>query len=203
MGVQIASAKIQIVRLHILRWFSFDRSLFDRRKCALQLSHDGLGELTLQRKQVINRALIVLRPDLRVSSGIDEPHINSNPLAGSLYGSFKHTRNSQGSADLARILFGSPVMFNSRSANNLQVRDLCQVRQYVILHPINEVSIVLVIIESIERQDGNTLSVDQRGGVLRGSHCVRSCCSLGLTTNNAPQTTRTTMVPMATGRLTL
>ena len=68
---QLLAPKVAIIRNKVgCGWLLDDRFLCWRKLC-LELVGDGFGNLALDGKNVIERAMIIFRPQVRVGSGVD------------------------------------------------------------------------------------------------------------------------------------
>src|SRR5438874_1250316 len=93
----------------------------------------------------------------------------------------RHAELSPDFAEIARHL--ALVLHHTRTADDLQVRDPCQIGQNLVLHPVGEESVVGVTPEIIERQysdaflwNGRSLSCcgsNRRNGRCRSNICRR------------------------------
>src|SRR5437667_6943945 len=68
---ELLTAKIAIIREKICRGRLLNRSLLGRRKFCFKLLRNRLCNLALDGKDVIERAVVALRPEVRVTSCVD------------------------------------------------------------------------------------------------------------------------------------
>jgi hypothetical protein len=69
-------------------WFG-DRSYFALGDPGLELSRNGFGNFTLDRKNVGDIAIVGLRPEMRICAGVDELGIDSHPMSDALDATFR------------------------------------------------------------------------------------------------------------------
>src|SRR5215813_8196942 len=70
-----------------------------RRDCA----YDALGNLVLNDKDVFERTVVTLRPDVLSAARIDQLRSDAYAIAGFSNASFKHIANTEFAADLTHI----------------------------------------------------------------------------------------------------
>src|SRR4029078_12933541 len=98
-----ARAEIKIVSLQVLGWLFPNFGLFAAGKSDFELRCDRLRELTLERENVVQLAIVLLRTNLRGGPGVDKLDVHANAIAGYLDDSLKHIRHRQIAPDLLDI----------------------------------------------------------------------------------------------------
>src|SRR5262245_1779531 len=74
-------AEIKIIGLQILRGLPPNLGLFAGGKGCFELGCDRLRELTLEREDVLQFAIVLLRPNLAVRLGVNELGVNPHAIA--------------------------------------------------------------------------------------------------------------------------
>ena len=100
---QIYSTTVEIECGDIVRRSLLNGALFTRRKPGLQLIRDGLGDFTLDGKDVIDWSIIIFCPLVCVSACIDQLRIHSDLVAGALHAAFEQMGHSELLPYLAKI----------------------------------------------------------------------------------------------------
>src|SRR4030095_11711535 len=95
-----AGAKIKIIGLQILCGLLPNLILFAGGESCFELACNRLRDLTLEREDGLQLAIVLLRPNLRVGLGVDELGVNPDASAGNLHASFQHISNSQIASNL-------------------------------------------------------------------------------------------------------
>jgi hypothetical protein len=78
------------------------RLLADR-KLRLKLVSDRFGDIALYREDVGQIAIVGLRPQMRIGSGINQLRVNPYAITGSLNTSLQYMRHPKLLADLAQV----------------------------------------------------------------------------------------------------
>ena len=123
-----AGAEIKIIGLQILRGLTPNLSLFAGGESCFELGCDRLRELALQREDVLQLAIVFLRPNLGVRLGVDELSVDSHAIARNLEASLQHVYNAQVAPDLLHVSILAPVACDTTAADDLQVSPLCRDR---------------------------------------------------------------------------
>ena len=151
------SAKIEIVGGHVPRGLALDRSFFIGRKSGLELRSDFLRKLAFQEKQISLVLIVTLRPNLRVSAGIYQPGVESNPVTGLLRASFQHVRDTQRPANFSRVFSHATITGNTGTTDYFKIGNLAEIGNNVVLNAIQKVTVVALGIETDKGKHGNTL----------------------------------------------
>src|SRR5262245_25139754 len=134
-----ASAEIKIIGLQILRGLLPNLSLFVGGKGCLELGCDRLRELTLEREDILQFAIILLRPNLCVRLGVDELGVDPHPIAGNLHASLQHVRNTQLAPDQFHVSILAPVGCDTTAADDLQIPHFAKIGQNIVLNTIGKI----------------------------------------------------------------
>ena len=130
-------------------------SLFVGGEGCFELGCDRLRELTLEREDVLQFAIISFRPNLTVGLGIDELGVNSHAIARNLHASLQHVRNVQVATDLLQISILAAVRCDTTAADDLQISHLAEISQNIVLNTIGEIRRRAVVTQIFEGQDCN------------------------------------------------
>ena len=84
-----------VIGLQVVRVFAHDVPLLLQRELQLQRRHDLLHDLILQRKDVLQRAVIALGPQVIAGRGIDQLRGDPHLLARFLHTAFQHVPYAQ------------------------------------------------------------------------------------------------------------
>src|SRR5437667_9672988 len=134
---QRVSARVKIESREIGGGRSLDCGLLRRRKFGAQLISNGFGNLSLDRKNVIQWPVVMLGPKMNILARIEQLRADAHTIAGALHTTFEDVRNAKFPCDLAEIASNaSLVLHHAYSADHLQIRYLRQVRQDFVLYAI-------------------------------------------------------------------
>ena len=98
---------------------------------------DFLRDLTLDCEQIIQIAVVLLGPDVRVSARVDQLRVETKMRAGSADAALQNMRNPQIISDLAEISFAT-VIHDTGPADDFQIGDLRQLGQNIVLNAIDK-----------------------------------------------------------------
>src|SRR5260370_42134340 len=99
---ELLAPKVAIIRNEVgCGWLLDDRFLCWR-KFRLKLVRHGFGNLALDRKNVIERPMIIFCPKMRVGSGDDQLRADAHTISRALYVSFQHGRSAQRTRDVVQ-----------------------------------------------------------------------------------------------------
>ena len=134
-----AGAEIKIIGLQILRGLLPNLSLFAGGEGCFELGCDRLRELTLEREDVLQFAIVLLRPNLRVCLGVDELRVNPHAITRNLHASFQYVRNAQVVPDLLHVSILAPVGCDTTAADDLQISHFAEIGQNIVLNTIGKI----------------------------------------------------------------
>ena len=132
------------------------------------LDHVG-GDLVLDREDVVELAVVGLRPKVRVGAGLDQLRRDPHRVARLAHRAFEHVRHVQRPRDLRNRNLLALERERRRARRHLQLRNLRQQVQQLLRDAVGEVLLALVRTEIREREDG-----DRRAGCCRRDQCDRS-----------------------------
>ncbi len=93
---------------------------------------------------------------MHVIPRVDQLRVHPHFAAHALHAAFQQIRDAKLLTDLSQIARrAAPVLEDRSAADDLQIRDFCQISENLILHAIREVGVLLVVAEVFERQDSN------------------------------------------------
>src|SRR6266446_1742072 len=125
------------------------------RDLGVQPLGDSLRNLALDRKQVIQIALVLFGPDMRVRSRVDQLRIYMKPGTAPANTSLQHMRYSQLVTDLPHIPLAA-VIHHAGPADDFQIGDLRQLGQNVVLHTISERRVFSFLAKIFKWQNGDS-----------------------------------------------
>ena len=105
----------------------FDCGLFTRSNFRLKLVSDCLGDLALDRKNVIQRAVVLFSPLMQVGSRINQLRSNPHPFANTLHRPFKICVTPS-CRPISRRLRGVPVLYCITLVRLITFRSAIQAR---------------------------------------------------------------------------
>jgi hypothetical protein len=138
-----------------------------RRELRLERIGDGLRDLALDREDVLDVAVVALRPQVVVGGGLDQLHVDVHLVAGLLHAALENRGDAELHRDGLEILGLRLVALGRGAGNDLEVADAGQAREDLVLHAAGEVLVGLVLAQVLERQHGDRLG-RRRGGRVRG-----------------------------------
>ena len=113
---------------------------------------DFLRNLALDCEQIIQIAIVLLGPDMRVSARLDQLRIDTKMRAGSADAAFQNMRYTQIITDLTEISFAT-VIHDTGPADDFEVSNPRQLGQKVVLNAIDERPAFLLVAEIFKRQN--------------------------------------------------
>src|SRR5207247_610624 len=139
-------ASVKIERGNVTCRSLLDRILFAWRKLRLQLTSNRGRDLTLNREYIGKLAVISLRPELLVGSGIDPLRIHTQATGSTLHASFHDVRYSELLANFAQVALSAGLVLHCRcAADHFQVGDSGEIGQNFILDAICEVGVLFFL----------------------------------------------------------
>jgi hypothetical protein len=121
----------------------------------LKLVCNCLRDLALDRENIINRAIVVLRPDVSASAGVDQLGIQPNSASVPAHASFQNVRDTKGLTDLARVARAT-IWHDTRPANHLEIGDVGQLGQNVVLHAIGKEGVLFLLAQVFKWQHSDS-----------------------------------------------
>ena len=129
---------------------------------------DGAGDLGLQRQRIAQRSLELLRPDLRVAAGRDQPGVDAYPIRAAVLAAndrqrgFDDVVDAQLLADLDHRRRAIAELQHRRQRRHLQRLNLAERRDQLIGELVGEVGRRRIARDVSERQDRHAR--DRGGG---------------------------------------
>src|SRR5437867_8299477 len=133
----MTGARIEIESDEIAGRPALNRQFLSSRDFSAKLLSDFLRNLALDGKQVVQIAIVLLGPDVRVRAGVDQLRVHVKPGADSPDAALQHMGDSQLVTDLTHILLAA-IAHHAGSADHFQVGDFRKLGQNVVLHTIDE-----------------------------------------------------------------
>src|SRR5207248_8664798 len=100
---------------------------------------DRLGELALESENVLQFAVVLLRPNLCVCLRIDELGINPHAIARNLHASLQHARNAKVAPDLLHVSILTPIGCDTTAADDLEISHFAEIGQNIVLNTISKI----------------------------------------------------------------
>ena len=139
----------------------------------MQLVGNGFGDFALDGEDIIDGAIVVLRPLVRIGPGIDQLRVHPHFVAGALHAAFQEMRHPELLADLAQVARGAAlVLHHTGAADHFQVRHFRQRGQNLVLHAIGEKDVVRIAAHVVERKHGDAFVLSANGRRHRLSHSI-------------------------------
>ena len=138
----IVGARIELESDEIVGGLFLNGQSLGRCDFGVQAFGDFLRDLALDRKQIIQIAVVLLGPDVGISARVDQLRVESEMRAGSADAALQNVRYAQIISDLTHISFAT-VIHHTRPADDFQIGDPRQLGQNVVLHAIDEGRVVL------------------------------------------------------------
>src|SRR4029077_2892183 len=160
--LQVLHRVLKIVRLDkseiglaVFRGLAFESRFFRGRKLGLERVGDFLREIGLNGKHIRHIAIIIARPNMLVTVGVDQLHVYPHLVAGAADAAFENVRNSELLADLANIRSLAAITHDGSARDHFELTDFRKVGQNVILHSIGKEGVLLVVAQIFEWQHRN------------------------------------------------
>src|SRR5258707_12306728 len=107
---ELLAPKVAIIRNEVgCGWLLDDRFLCWR-KFRLKLVGNCFRNLALDGKNVIERAMIIFRPQVRVGPGVDHLRADPDTISGTLYVPFQNVSDTQATDDRAQIAYRPAIL---------------------------------------------------------------------------------------------
>ena len=127
--------------------------------------HDLLRHVALNRERIVQRAVVSLRPDLRVRRRVNQLHVDAQAPSFYLHAPLHHAPHPQLARNLPQGGLAAFVAYHRRSADYLERRHLGQFGQKLLVQPAREVGMRSLGAQVLKRQHGDRRAlVRQRGG---------------------------------------
>ena len=121
----------------------------------MQRLGDALGEIALDRKNIRDIAVVIVCPEMLVSVGVDQLHVDTHPVARATHTALENIGNTQRLANVTNVRRAATVLHHRGARNHLQVADLGQIRKHVVLNSVCEIRVGLIVTKIFKRQHGN------------------------------------------------
>src|SRR5712671_4657341 len=124
-------------------------------QCRLDNAGDTDRDLVLEVKNVIERTVEVVSPEMRTPSGLDQLCSNAHALAGLAHGAFQDVAYAQLPADLLHV-YSPPFVSEARIAgDNEEPADARKRSDDLLDHSVAEIFLLGVAAHVLERQHGD------------------------------------------------
>ena len=101
-------------------------------------------------------AIVALRPQMRVVARVEQLRSYPHFVGRTLHAAFHDTRDAELLTDLTQIARGAGlVLHDAGAADHFEIRDLREVGQNLVLHPIGEEGVLFVLAQIFKRQHGD------------------------------------------------
>ena len=149
---------------------------FGRHQLRLERVGHALRDLALDREDVLQFAVVALRPQVAVVVRVDQLQVDVHLLAGLLHAAFEHGRDTELLGDDLQVRRMARVLRGRRARDHLEVADAGKPSQDLVLHAGREVGVVLVLAEVFERQHGDRLGRSRSALGAATALASRTCC---------------------------
>src|SRR5207253_3286027 len=149
---RMTGARIEIESDEIAGRPALNRQFLSSRDFGAKPLSDFLRNLALDRKQVIQIAIVLFRPDVRVRAGVDQLRVHVKPGADSPDAALQHMGDSQLVTDLTHILLAAIVHY-AAPADDLEIGDFRKLGQNIVLRTIGKVGVLFVATQIFKRQN--------------------------------------------------
>src|SRR5436309_14260637 len=133
----MTGARIEIESDEIAGRPALNGRFLSGRDFGVKLLSDFLRNLALDRKQVVQIAIVLFRPDVSVRARVDQLRVHMKPGADSPDAALQHMGDSQLVTDLTHVPLAA-IVHHAGPADHLQIGDFCKLGQNVVLHTIDE-----------------------------------------------------------------
>src|SRR5437867_12444442 len=133
----MTGARIEIESDEIAGRPALNRQSLSSRDFGAKLLSDFLRNLALDRKQVVQVAIVLFGPDVSVRARVDQLRVHMKPGADHPDAALQHMGDSQLVTDLTHVPLAAIVHY-AGPADHLQIGDFCKLGQNVVLHTIDE-----------------------------------------------------------------
>jgi hypothetical protein len=140
------------MRLRVVRAVSDQWLSAASRELNAQFGGDRLGDFILNRKDVIELAIVFLGPRLQSVFHVDQLHVDAHLIAGLLQTPFENMCYSECLPDFLQIEIAALELESRSARRHFQAWDLCERIEYLFCNAIAEVSGALIIAQVFERQ---------------------------------------------------
>src|SRR4030095_10522097 len=152
----IIGARIELESDEISGWLLLDSQSLRGCDFGVQSFGDLLRDLTLDGKQLVQIAIVLLSPHVCVRACVDQLSVETKMRAGSADAAFQNMRYPQIISDLTEISFAT-LIHNTRPTDDFQVGDFGQLGQHVVLHTIHERAVFFLLAQIFKRQNGDSI----------------------------------------------
>ena len=170
---RLAREQVVQVGIAVVRRCGARRHLAQHRH--LERADHGVGDIVLYLEDIIELAVVGLRPHPGVIVYVDEFGGDAQLLAGLAHAPLKHVRHVEGLADLRERRLLALEIERGGARRHPQARHLAQKVDELLRQTVGEILLVLLLRQVLERQHGNGL-LRRRAG-----RCVGDCLRRGHT----------------------
>ena len=149
-------AKVRVVGLEALcRTMLRDANVFVGRQSGLERDCNPFGNVTLDGKDIRQLAIERLRPDVRISRGINQLRDDAQPIRRASNAALDDVRDTELRRDLLRALVGFLIAHHRGARDHLEASDLRELGDDVLGDTVAEVLIVCAGAHVRQRQHGD------------------------------------------------
>ena len=112
-------------------------------------------------------AVVGFRPQVFVGNGIDQLHVDPDPVAGPLHAAFEHGRNTEFAGDLRDRFFRVLVLHDRGARDDFERADLAKLGQQVVMDAFGEAVIRTIASPGGKRDHGDRPVRRAHRGVFR------------------------------------
>src|SRR5206468_315785 len=151
----MTGARIEIESDEIAGGPALNRQSLSSRDFGAKPLSNFLRNLALDRKQIVQIAIVLLGPDVSVGAGVDQLHVHMKLGADSPDAALQHMRYSQLIPNLTHIPLAA-IAHYAGPADDFQIGDPRQLGQNVVLHAISKDCAIFLLAQIFKRQNGDS-----------------------------------------------
>ena len=163
---QMPSPQIRLVRPRIERRHPIETSIRSHRERDLDFPCDGARHLCLQREDVMQLALVTLRPQVSRIAHPDQLRCNTHPTSGAPHAALQKMRNTEFPPDLLRRLGGRLVLHGGGARDHAELLRVepRQLTDHLLGQALAEVIVLAATAQVLKRQHHEHQPPDARCG---------------------------------------
>src|SRR6266568_2551467 len=151
----IIGARIELESHEIGGWLFLNSQSLRCRDPGAQSFGDFLRDLALNGKQLVQIAVVLFDPDVRVRARVDQLRVETKMRAGSADAALQNMRYSQIISNLTEISFAA-IFHHAGAADDLEIGNPCQFGQNIVLHTIGKSGVLFLLAQIFKRQYGDS-----------------------------------------------
>ncbi len=120
----------------------------------MRLDHrrDAFGDPVLEVEHILDRAVELLRPEMRTGDAVDQLRRDPQPVAGAPHAAFEHVADAEVLRDLAHVDGAALVDEGGIAGDHREGLEAAERRDDVLDHAIGEIVLLGVAAQVLERQ---------------------------------------------------